>query len=496
MTSLIPRALTLPLPADTNLAVDLEELRLQALRRFGVLDTPAEDAFDEIAELAARLCGAPMALVSLVDRDRQWFKARVGFEPPQTPRSESFCAHALDSDDVLVVEDADRDPRFWDNPQVVGGAGIRFYAGAPLVTSDGHRLGTLCVLDTVPRAGDAQQVEDLALLSRQVVRLLELREQAGRLASEVVARMVAQEERARNQHLLDEVLGNTDVLIYAKDLTGRFVLANPALRDMIGPVEGELLGQSDYDLFTPEDAGTFRRNDALIATSGRPESFTEELNHADGGLRVYRSTKFPLRGEDGEVYAVAGVSTDVTELAAARSELKESQERWRALVEHSPVAVAVIAADGNFVYANPEALVLYGVHEREDIEGRPAGLFAPPGDLPDIRRVFDEVLAGGPPLRSHRRQLRQASGSVLTVEVNAVAVTYRGASAIQVELRDISTRAAAEEALRASEHRFRAVFDDSPVAMALADENGLLVDTNAAFGQLLAVPVSDLLGDS
>src|SRR5262245_4673512 len=158
-----------PLPAD-------EPQRLEALRRYEVLDTPPEHAFDDLALLASQICETPVALVSLVDEDRQWFKARVNFEESETPREVAFCAHAiLGGEDVLVVPDAKAGRRFAENPLVNEREGIRFYAGAPLVTSDGYPLGTLCVMDRKPRSLTADQTDALRALSRQVVDQLELR---------------------------------------------------------------------------------------------------------------------------------------------------------------------------------------------------------------------------------------------------------------------------------------------------------------------------------
>ena len=168
------------LPQST---LDDEERRLATLGRYGVLDTPPEQAFDDLTRLAAQVLGTPIALVSLIDRDRQWFKSRVGIEVCSTPRDMAFCAHAILGDDVMVVEDALQDPRFANNPLVTGDPFIRFYAGAPLIADDGLALGTLCVIDRQPRRFDATQRETLALLARQVMAQLTLHRQSLHLES-------------------------------------------------------------------------------------------------------------------------------------------------------------------------------------------------------------------------------------------------------------------------------------------------------------------------
>lgn len=138
-----------------------EAQRLAALRRLLLLDTPPEERFDRIVEFAAGEFGVPMALISLVDSERLWLKAKTGLDVCEAPRSTSFCGHAIVSRETMIVPDATLDPRFFDNPLVTGEPGIRFYAGAPLALTDGHRLGTLCLLDTAPRTFDAL---DLAIL--------------------------------------------------------------------------------------------------------------------------------------------------------------------------------------------------------------------------------------------------------------------------------------------------------------------------------------------
>ncbi|MFI5840767.1 GAF domain-containing protein [Catenuloplanes sp. NPDC051500] len=168
--------------------------RLAALHDLAVLDTDPEQEFDDIVALASHVCGVPMSLVSLVDADRQWFKAKVGMELTETSREVSFCAHAILGKDLLVVPDVQMDRRFADNPMAVGDPGVRFYAGAPLVTSDGFALGTLCVVDSEPRRLNLDQLQALRALSRQVTAQLELRRYAKAL-NRTVSRLQAMERR-------------------------------------------------------------------------------------------------------------------------------------------------------------------------------------------------------------------------------------------------------------------------------------------------------------
>ena len=160
------------------LSAEQEAERLRVLRSYEILDTAAEQQYDDIVALAAQICGVPLASMTLVDETRQWFKARVGFEASETPRDISFCAHALgrDEDDLLIVPDAREDARFRGLRNVTGDPGIRFYAGAPLVTREGWTLGTLCVVDRCARELTAEQQRALRVLRNQAVNALELRQ--------------------------------------------------------------------------------------------------------------------------------------------------------------------------------------------------------------------------------------------------------------------------------------------------------------------------------
>ena len=167
---------------------DNEAARLAALRRYNLLDTEAEQIFDDIVTAAAVICGSPMAMISLIDENRQWFKAKVGLEATETPRNVAFCDHAIrNPDTTLIVEDATQDQRFSDNPLVTGEQHIRFYMGAPLKDRDGMALGTLCVIDSTPQHPTETQVRALEALRRVVIHELEQRDMARALATALIS---------------------------------------------------------------------------------------------------------------------------------------------------------------------------------------------------------------------------------------------------------------------------------------------------------------------
>src|SRR4028118_473969 len=192
-----------------------EATRLKALRQLQILDSPPEAGFDDLTRLAALLCGTPTALVSLVDANRQWFKSKVGIEASETPRCVAFCAHTILQPDILIIPDALADKRFATNPLVTNPPHIRFYAGVPLITGEGQALGSLCVIDYVPRKLEPYQVEALQALGRQVVVQLELRRSLTALARTITERQRGKKTRKRFFKRIAGGLGAAAIILVA-----------------------------------------------------------------------------------------------------------------------------------------------------------------------------------------------------------------------------------------------------------------------------------------
>jgi signal transduction histidine kinase len=231
-----------------------EDERLNALRSYHILDTAEEKDFDDLTELASVICQTPIALISLVDTDRQWFKAHSGVDATETPRDVSFCSHAIASyDDIMVVEDAKADERFANNWLVTGETNITFYAGVPLVTEDGHALGTLCVIDQNKRTLNQSQKDGLKILAKQVMDKLELRRKVIHL-------------EAANQELL-----NSNVLIQK--------FASMAAHDIKNPLSSILLTSQALKIRHEklQDEGCIRLVDLNIISTKNLMALVEEM---------------------------------------------------------------------------------------------------------------------------------------------------------------------------------------------------------------------------
>jgi PAS domain S-box-containing protein len=338
-----------------------EVQRLARLRALAVLDSAPEPLFDSFARLAAQIAGTPIALLSLVDDQRQWFKANLGLPGvQQTPRDVAFCAHAILERDVMTVADARTDPRFADNPLVTGEPGIRFYAAAPLTLPSGERLGTLCVIDRAPRQlGDAQK-RQLAELAQAVVQALLLRERAhGHALGEPSA---VESELAGHVHALSAILDRLPLAVSVWDRQLRNAYANARVQQRFGRSASALLGAHLSEVIGPTayKANQDRREAAL---AGQAQSFEARVARNDG-VRDEHVQLVPLRSESGQVEGYVALVQDLWDenaMDAAQRALANSERKFRTLSDASPLGVFHTDAQGCCTYTNTRWQSIFGL---------------------------------------------------------------------------------------------------------------------------------------
>lgn len=463
------------IPAD-------EGERLTALHRYRVLDSTPEEAFDELARLAAMICGTPIALISLVDASRQWFKARIGLEPVETSRDLSFCAHALHCDDVFVVHDTLSDPRFRENPLVTADPKIRFYAGAPLITPEGLKLGTLCVIDRRPRVLNDEQSGALRALARQVMVQLELRRQ---IVERTVAKGRLRESEARLQRVLD---GSNDGFWDWVVPTGE-VQFSPRLVSMLGYAAHEMPPHvSTWEtLIHPDD------NERVMAMlqahfDGETEQYeTEHRLRMKSGewLWILDRGKVLERDADGRPLRMAGTHTDISKRRKAERELDR-------FFEVSIDLLCIADGKGHFRRLNPafEAVFGYTICELMD---RPFLDYVHPDDLEATVQEMQNLKRGEKTTRFENRYVCK-DGSVKWIAWTATPVVDEGL--IYAAGRDITRAKEAEAALRRSDNRMRSMIDHSLGGVITTDGRGIIESVNPATLRMFGYEERELIGKS
>lgn len=427
-----------PAPVPTN-----EAQRLQALHRLRLLDSEPEERFDRLTRLARRLFGTEIALVSLVDADRQWFKSRQGFGPSETSRDVSFCAHAVAADRALVVPDATTDARFADNPLVIAPDGIRFYAGEVLRSADGQPVGTFCILGTQPRdfsAEDQAVLHELAALAQDELNAM---------------------SEARLTELLRESEERFSLLVTASEagffdhhLATNEVYTSARWKELRGYDDSELRdGEFDWlDFVHPADRDRFNTHGPARPAGTHPFAYELRLRHRDGSWRWIQSQGVEIiSAHTGQRARALGFHTDIT----ARRELEERARLLELVVRDVNEGISVTdanIADGGprLVYVNPALCRMFGYRAEELVGASPSLLHGPATDATVIA-AWREALAAGQPFAAevvhHRRD-----GSPVEIEWHAAPVRDReGVITHWVGLRrDISQRKQTERELQSA----------------------------------------------
>jgi PAS domain S-box-containing protein len=359
-----------------------EQARLDVLRSYEILDTLPEPEYDDLPRLAAQICDTPMAVFTLVDEARQWFKASAGLSIRETDRSHSFCSHAIEGEGPFIVEDARRDARFSSNPYVTGDPGIRFYAGVPLKSSMGPRLGTIAVLDRIPRQLTEQQLAALRTLARHAMTLLELRLERNRHRLTSARLDAAQKVGQTGFWELDvdaDRLTWTDQVyeIFGVDRNS-FATTFEAFRDFV----------------PPEDLAALTEQHHRALTDGSAMDLQHRLVRPDGQIRHVRARAQLYRRAPSASPVLVGTVQDVTSEHEAESALRLSEGRFRGIIGSAALGIVACDVNGRIQIANEVFCRMLGYTEYELVVLDKISLVHP-DDRARYQSAIDRLMAGG-----------------------------------------------------------------------------------------------------
>ena len=472
-----------------------EELRLAGVHRLGLLDTAPEERFDRLVELASLMLGTPIALITLIDRNRQWFKAKVGLDATETDREVAFCAHAIVGDDEqFVVPDASLDDRFADNPLVTGEPNVRFYAGHVLRDRDGLAMGTLCAIDRRPREFDAAQQQALALLAELVERELEREYQQLLLAD------LSMTDREKSL-ILDTL---TEGLVL-QDADGRIRRWNPAAERLLG-LTAEQFGArgrtpEGWWLVRPDGTpweSSILPNITALATGQSVSDVQIGVHHPDGSVNWLRVSSHPVR-EHGEqpVSRVLSALTDITVEIEAETqrqslvdELRRSERTARISLDSLEQGVILASAERQILRANPAAERILGESFQElsarSVSGEwlltdEFGRHIAADDAPLRRSV-----RSGLPIIGERFGWTRPNGQRITIRLSCVPNVDEFGSVL-LAFTDVTDELRAQRVLDAT-------LDTAPVGLAVLDHERRIVRCNSTFAQHAGRSADELIG--
>ncbi len=347
----------------------LESVRLSRLHALAVLDSAPEPVFDDLVQAACELCGTPMALVSLVDAERLWFKASVGLpQISQVPRESSFCAQAIGQASVMTVQDARLDARFAAHSLVAGAPCVRFYAGAPIVLSDGLVMGTLCVMDLVPRRLGARQCRTLAALARIAASALEARERAT-VPDDTTGRKRAERELRESEARYRTLVEGQRELVSISTRAGVLSFVNDAYARFFGRPAPALIGMSLLEQVSESERPALAERLRRVFEMGQITGGEEQLRDSQGQWHWIEWNNRPVTDEDGRVIGMHAVGRDVSERRQVERRLAENRELLQVTLDSIGDGVITTDAQGRVQWLNPVAELLTG-YTKAEAEGR------------------------------------------------------------------------------------------------------------------------------
>ncbi|MEH2109152.1 PAS domain S-box protein [Nostoc sp.] len=449
-----------------------ESQRLEVLNQYQILDTPPEEVFDELVQLAANLCETPIALITLVDAEREWFKSKIGVTISEVSRSISFGSYTILQSQILIIPDTLQDEQFATNPLVTSNPYFRFYGGVPLITSSGFALGSLCVIDFVPRNLSIKEQVALQQLARQVIRYLELERQKNIDDSQRNFNLLFSKNPnpmwVYNQNNLQFLDVNEAAVVhygYSREefLQMRITDIRP-LEDM--PIFMEYLGQKYPNLYFAGQWRHRRKNGQIIDV----EIFTHPIDYGS-----YNAQLVNIR--------------DITEYKKIEKTLQESEARFRAISEAIPVPLIISrVSDGLILYANPELLQTFRFSPEHLVNHKKIlDLYHGFADL----KVLLEVLNQHRIIHNYEIQLKRADGTYFWAIASLKYLNFNNELAILTVFYDINDRKNAETKLQEQNEFLRIIFESIPLMITLINANGKLQWVNQEWESVLGWKFQD-----
>jgi two-component system, sensor histidine kinase and response regulator len=397
-----------------------ESFRLTALRRYDVLDSLPEPVFNDLAKLAAHICDMPFAGITFVDEKRLWFKATVGFSPAELPREILPCSETIVGTDILIVDDARHDPRYANAPLISGEPHIRFYAGAPLRTTDQYNIGTLWVGDTRKRRLSRQCQEALQILAHQVVAQLDLRRHLVELERSLFEHRRTQNALKNSEMFYQTLVESLPQNILRKDTKGRFVFANQKFCASLGKSVDDVLGKTDWDFFPPHLADKYHRDDLRVMAT-RQAIDTIEANQTTSGERIFvHVIKTPLFDADANVVGVQGIFWDVTERKKTEEALAYERDLLRALLENIPDRIYFKDVQSRFLRVSSSMAGRLGVKDTRETFGKTDFDFYPAELAQEFFNDEQRIILTGQPLINKLERIVDRDGQESWASVTKV----------------------------------------------------------------------------
>lgn len=457
-----------------------EAQRLEALYRLQILDSLQEPAFEALSKLACLICNAPTSALSLIDIDRQWFKASINIDVPETPREDAFCAHAiLQPDQLTYVPDTYNDPRFADHPSVQKENGIRFYAGAPLRINSDIALGTLCVVDSVPRQLSSDQLEALRLLSAQAVTLMQ-------------NRLIAINS-LEQQQTLSTIIEHVPVLLGQVDRQFRYVFCNQKYADWfgidtqaaIGRTIAEVFGQKAFDEIAPTLAKVLLGEEIDFVAQPR-----------DG--RIFNICFVPQRSSNGRIDHIIIVASDITENHQQQQKIQHERDRLDAIIQGTNLGTWEWNIPTGRTYYNPRWFNMLGLQPEKHTSIQTWEKLLHPDDTAQATLLLQQHFKGELPFYDVKFRMKHSAGHWVWVHAVGRVTCWNAQGEPELMFgthSDISMDMAKEAEILSTRSWLQAVVDSSSeVAMISTDTHGIIQLFNTGAERMLGYKAEDLVG--